>query len=375
MPTADTFAEDRRAGLGGSDFPKLMIPNYKFGGPYDVYLEKTEGSNFTGNAATRRGHYLEPAVAQWYSDTTGRRLHKVTPETDPALRLAPVGKEWTVLHPQFDFLRGTPDFLTDDPDLGYEGKTANERQLDMVDQFGDPLWGPPGSDIVPLAHMIQCQEYMGLTGRRRWDLGCFFVGNRDEFRLFHLRFDPDFFASLVETGVRFWQDYILTRTPPPVDLVPSDRVISTLLTKAMGGGAEVRATPRLEELAAKWADMVADRKNTEDDEAEIKAEFSKIMAQLGAAKIKGTTRAGKNWSVAAREGGSENKPNHKALSAIFQRMLIERGAAGEDEIETILAANTTTVTTSAFIQGYFNSINKDRKALRAARKGEERITA
>lgn len=374
MATTDTFAEDRRAGLGGSDFPKLMIPGYKFGGPYDVYLEKIEGSDFAGNAATRRGHYLEPAVAQWYSDTTGRRLHKVTPETDPGLRLAPVGREWTVLHPQFDFIRGTPDFLTDDPDLGYEGKTAQERQLDMVDQFGDPLWGPPESDIVPLAHMIQCQEYMGLTGRRRWDLGCFFVGPKDEFRLYHLEFDPGFFASLVETGVRFWNDYVLPRIPPPIDLVPSDRVIGKLLTKALGGGAEVRATPRLEELAVKWAGLVADRKNCEDDEKEIKAEFAKVMAQLGAAKIKGTTRAGKNWSVSAKEASSGFTTNWAATCAVFKRMLIERGA-DEADLEGIIFDHRTPTETDGYVRGYFNSINAGRQAKRAAQKEAAERTA
>lgn len=364
----DTFAEDRRAGLGGSDFPKLMIPSYKYGGPYDVYLEKIEGSTFTGNNATRRGKYLESGVAQWYADQTGRKLHKVSPETDPGLKLARVGREWTVVHPSVDFLRATPDYLTDDPDLGYEGKTANERQLDMVDQFGDPLWGPPESDIVPLQYLVQCQWYMGMTGRRRWDLACFFVGNRDEFRLYHLTFDPGFFDQMVVTGIAFWQDYIITRTPPAIDLVPSGRVISQLLTKAMGGGAEMRATPHMEEQALKWAGLVAVRKNCEDDEAEIKAEFSKAMAELGAAKIKGTTKTGKNWSVGARESSSESRPNHKALSVIFQRMLLERGAATAEELEAIAADNTVHVETSAYVQGYFNAINAGRKAVRTSAK-------
>ena len=365
---SDTFAEDRRAGLGGSDFPKLMIPNYKYGGPYDVYLDKIEGSTFTGNNATRRGHYLEPAVAQWYSDQTGRILHHVSPETDPGLKLARVGKEWTLVHPEFDFICGTPDYLTDDPDLGYEGKTANERQLDMVDQFGDPLWGHDGSDIVPLAHLIQCQEYMGLSGRRRWDLGCFFVGNKDEFRLYHLTFDPDFYASLVETGVAFWNDYILPRVSPPIDLIPSGKVVGHLLAKAFGTGAEVKATPRLSELAVTWAALVAERKNAEDSEDEIKGEFARIMGSLGAAKVKGTTAAGKNWSVAAREGSTSTKTNHMAVSAILQRLVLDRGAATEAEVMGILADNTIPTSTDAYIQGYFNSINAGRKAQREASK-------
>ena len=362
----DTFAEDRRAGLGGSDFPKLLIPGYKYGGPYDVYLDKIEGSSFTGNNATRRGKYLEPAVAQWYSDQTGRLLHKVGPSSDPGLPLARVGNEWTVMHPQFAFIRGTPDYLTDDPDLGYEGKTANERQLDMVDQFGDPLWGHDGSDIVPLAHLVQCQGYMGLTGRRRWDLCCFFVGNKDEFRIYHLTFDPDFYASMVATGVAFWNDYIIPRIPPPIELVPSGQIINRLLTKALGGGAEVRATPDLEALAQDWAALQAQRLNIEDDESEIKAAFAKKMALLGAAKIRGTI-GGKNWSVGASEGKSGTTTNKDAVIAIYQRRLMDLGVSGE-ELEAILNDNTIPTETAPSVRPYFNSLNKDRKALRAATK-------
>jgi predicted phage-related endonuclease len=362
----DTFAEDRRAGLGGSDFPKLMIPGYKYGSAYDVYLDKIEGSDFQGNAATRRGHYFEQGVARWYSDKTGRALHRLGPETDPTLNMAKVGDEWTLVHPGFPFLRGTPDFLTDLPDLGLECKTHNDRMLQDVDYDGGPLWGPDHSDMVPTAHMIQCQWYMGMTGRRRWDLAVYFVGDKDEFRQYHLTFDPDFFKEMVDVGVAFWNDYVLPRIPPPIDLVPSDRVMGVLIMKGLASGKEIQATPELNQLAQDWADFQAQRLNVVDDEAEIKARFATLMSGLGAAKVKGSI-GGKNWSVGAREEKNGTKTNHAAVEAIFYRMLLDRGAATE-ELEGILADNTIPSHTDAFIQGYFNSINKDRKALRAAMK-------
>ena len=368
MPIHDneTFAEDRRAGIGGSDWPKLMIPGYQYGGPYDLYLDKVEGSTFTGNNATRRGHYFEPCVAQFYSDTTGRQLHHVSPETDPGLKLARVGNEWTVVHPEYDFIRGTPDYLTDAPDLGYEGKTANERQLDMVDQFGDPLWGHDGSDIVPLPHLIQCQAYMGLTGRRCWDLAVFFLGNKDEFRIYHLTFDPEFYAEMVAAGVAFWNTHIIPRVPPAIDLIPSDKVVGHLLKKALGGGAEVKATPHLEHLAEEWAALQAQRLNITEDEEEIKGEFAQLMGALGAAKVKGTIR-GKNWSVGASEGKTGTSMNKDAVIAIYQRMLLDLGVSGE-QLEGVLADNTIPTETAPSVRPYFNSLNKDRKAQRLAAK-------
>jgi hypothetical protein len=143
-------------------------------------------------------------------------------------------------------------------------------------------------------------------------------------------------------------------------------VVGQLLTKALGKGAEVKATPLMEDLAGQWAALQAKRLNTEEDEDEVKGRFAQVMSQLGAAKVKGSI-GGKNWSVSAREGKTGTKTNHVAVAAIFQRMLLERGAKAED-LDTILADNTVPTETSAFIQGYFNSINKDRKAIREATK-------
>lgn len=392
----NSFAEDRRAGLGGTDYAKLMIPGYEYGGPYDVWLDKIQGSVFKGNAATRRGKYFESGVGCWYSDETGRKLHRLSPETDPGLNLARVGDEWTLVHPQYPFMRGTPDFLTDLPDLGTECKTHNDRMLYAVDWDGAPLWGPDGSDQIPTSHLIQCQDYMGLSGRRRWDLAVYFVGDKDEFRNYHLEFDPEFFEEMVRVGHEFWSTYIIPAIPfmqfrdslapaeredragelddmlyslpkPPIDLIPSSRVVGFLVTKALAQGKEVQATPALNQLAQDWADFQSQRLNLVADEAEIKGQFAKLMSELGAAKVKGTI-SGKNWSVGAREEKKGTKTNHKAVSEILQRLVVERGAATEEEVQGLLADNTIPTSTDAFIQGYFNSINKDRKALRAATK-------
>jgi len=118
--------------------------------------------------------------------------------------------------------------------------------------------------------------------------------------------------------------------------------------------------------AQDWADLQSQRLNLVDDETEVKARFAKVMSGLCAAKVKGSIN-GKNWSVGARGGKDGTKTNNAAVSAIFYQMLRDRGVE-ERELEEILATNTIGTHQEAFIQGYFNSINKDRKALRAAMK-------
>lgn len=358
----NTFAEDRRKGLGCSDFSALMVPNYDFGGPLDVYLDKVEGKSFTGNAATRRGQYFEPSVAKWAADESGRNLRKVNPSLDTHLKLAPVGSEWTVVHPVYDFIRGTSDYLTDDPDLGLECKTAHERQLRETASDGAPLWGDDGTDIVPVQYLIQCQGYMGLYQRRRWDLAVHFMG-ADEFRLYHLDFDPAFYAQMVETGVDFWNNHVIPRIPPPQELIPSERVMGWMLGKAMAQGREIQADGDLLQRGLRFAAAQAKKKDAEDEEDAIKAVVAEQMAILGAQKIKGSAPSGANWSVCA-QGGGQGKPRI-AWNTIALRLALRLGLDGvpEDLIrENTIPGNDLV----PYVRGYFNAVNKERKAAQIA---------
>ena len=358
----NTFAEDRRKGLGCSDFAALLVANYDFGGALDVYLDKVEGKSFTGNAATRRGQYFESGVAQFYADETGRHLRKVNPSQDPHLKLAPVGNEWTVVHPEFDFIRGTSDYLTDDPDLGLECKTAHERQLRETASDGGPLWGDEGTDIVPVQYLIQCQGYMGLHQRKRWDLAVHFMG-ADEFRLYHLDFDPDFYAQMVETGVDFWRNHIIPQIPPPQELIPSERVMGWLLGKALAQGREIQADGDLLNLGLQFAAAQAAKKDAEDLEDAIKAKWAEQMAILGAQKIKGKAPNGANWSIGV-QGGGQGKPKIQ-WNTIALRLALQLGLDGVPE--TLIRENTIPGNDlTPYVRGYFNAVNKDRKAAQIA---------
>ena len=216
------FSKDRMSGLGGSDMAKLIIEGYKYGGPLDVYNEKVELPKFKGNAATTRGHYLERGVADWYADTTVCKLHHVHPDIDKDLKLERVGSEFTVVHPVYNYLRGTPDFLTDNPQLGLEVKTARENQWSFIDRYGKPMWGKSGTSVIPLPYFVQCQWYMGLTSRSLWDVAAFFIGYKDEFRIYHLEFDKGLYDEMVRVGKEFWETYVLPQVPPPKALVMSE---------------------------------------------------------------------------------------------------------------------------------------------------------
>ena len=63
----------RNQGIGGSDAGTILGLNpYKK--PYELWLEKTgakEPEDISEKEAVKAGVYLEPVIAQWYTDETG----------------------------------------------------------------------------------------------------------------------------------------------------------------------------------------------------------------------------------------------------------------------------------------------------------------
>ena len=294
--------------LGGPDLAAIAGAS-RYQGPYDVFLRKVEQTETPDNAPMEWGRRLEGAVAQAYADRTGHALAVLNPDNAGSLMLAPQeeGKTWSIIHPEFAFIGGTPDFITtDDANLLLECKTAAEEQLRQVDDEGQPLWGPEGTDEVPLDYLVQCQVYMGLTGRRRADLAVFFLGARREFRIYNLKFDRELYDLLIYKGVAFWRNHVEAQVPPPMDLIPSDLVASHFARKAQASGATLDITPEMMAVALDLEEVGRNRKNLEDREDSLKWQILQAMATMGAQKVQGKA-FGAKFSLAI-QGGGEGKP-------------------------------------------------------------------
>ena len=68
----------RNKGIGGSDAGAILGLNpYKK--PYKLWLEKTgakEPEDISEKEEVKSGVYLEPAVAQWFTDETGKKVQR-----------------------------------------------------------------------------------------------------------------------------------------------------------------------------------------------------------------------------------------------------------------------------------------------------------
>lgn len=336
-----TTERARHTYLGGPDLAAIVGAS-RYAGPYDVFLRKTQALEIPDNAAMEWGRRLEGTVAQAYADRTGNGLAQGA----------------TLFHPDHDFLGGTPDFLVgNDPNLGLECKTSTEEALRLVDEAGEPLWGPEGTDQVPMDYFVQCQWYMGLTGRRRWDLAVFFMGPRREFRVYPLAFDRDLFDMLVERAVAFWHENVLPQVPPAIDLMPSDLVKAHLLGKAQAAGRSVDAPPALHALCMDWEDLSRRRLELEEAEKEIKGRLMEAMAPLGAQKLQGQAEGAK-WSVAVQGGGvGEPVTDYRGIALHYAKQLGLPGIAPEVEADFTRPGKAKT----PYLMPYFTAVRNARK--------------
>lgn len=189
----EAWLADRSKGLGGTDISAILGVN-KWKTPYDTWLDKTgRAPKFEGNKMTKRGQYMEDAVANYFIDVTGQQIIKASEA------------EEMLIHSKYPFLLGSPDrryFSADG------GKGILECKTTMASIEAD-------LESIPQAWFIQTQWYMGLSDYKKGTIAWGELGYTSDFKHIEIDFNPDFFAYMVEQAVIFWEKFVMNDTPPP----------------------------------------------------------------------------------------------------------------------------------------------------------------
>lgn len=176
---------DRRTYLGGPAIAAIVgvspyqspIEVWRFARGLDEPQEPSE--------RMRLGLLLEQAIADAYCAETGRQVR----------RTGFVG------HRTYSFLGGHPDrLIVGEPGL-LEAKAAVTTR------------GYSDGDVPPHVR-VQCQWYMGLTGRTWTDVALLAGLGLSIVRIDH---DPELYEALVLAGIRFWTDHVLADVEPMPD--------------------------------------------------------------------------------------------------------------------------------------------------------------
>jgi len=210
-----------------------------------------------GNAATRRGNILEPAIRQWYGARLEFDLHSGPEIGEEPPWTAPDG--WRHARPD---AWGTP-----------APEVARLVEIKTTRRFGDS-WGTEGTGDVPVYYAAQvawqavvADAYLGGTATvDQVDLVAY-CPMSDEIRVYHVERRPDVERGLVDTIRRWVEAHVLTGEPPRGAIDPA------VLAAMFPGGSRQWLPPTDDDLAiaAELAEIDAEITRLEGRHDELRA--------------------------------------------------------------------------------------------------------
>jgi predicted phage-related endonuclease len=192
------------------------------------------------------GHLLEPVVAQLWEEATGEKVIKAS------------SADIIYVHPEYDFMRATPDRVVRGRKKLLECKTT------LTDVDAD--------DIFP--HWIaQCQYQMYVTGIHDVDLAWLVKGRY--FGYENIQYDAEFAEFIAERVKEFWNDCVIGGKEP--ELIS----VEDFATKGSDPGKNVDADDKAlgELLSLRKLNEILDR-----DEAEANQLKEAIKLYMGEAE-------------------------------------------------------------------------------------------
>lgn len=266
--------DDRKTFIGASEAAAACgVSTYRT--PLDVYREKTEGSDFEGNFATKCGTLMEPVIIELYRDSY------------PDLLVQANVTQATLTHDDHEFIRATID--------------ADARPTDGTDDIWiveckafNPMrkseFGEDGSEDIPIDCMFQVQQQMSVLDVDRCDLAVLFgvndfhiyqIGRDDSIINGHEDEDGNWIPGIIEIECKLWK-CIQEKRPPMVD--PNHKEAVASLKKFY---RQVEGEPiELDVLAGVVSDeLVRLKEKKKAIEKDIAVRTADILQQIGDAPI------------------------------------------------------------------------------------------
>lgn len=215
---------DRRGGIGASDAP-IITGDAPWGDLLTLYAVKAGiiDAPAVESAPMAWGLKLEDTVAEWFTETTGKRTRR--DNSRPR-------------HPSHPWMRTSLDRRVVGESAILEIKTA---------RYANDEWGTPGTAEVPAHYLVQCQHEMAVVGAQTCYLAVLFAGSDP--RLYVIPRDEPLIEALIELEAEFWQavqagtppDAIAQKQRPVVPIREGEIVADPTLASGIEGVYNLRA--------------------------------------------------------------------------------------------------------------------------------------
>jgi len=284
----------RKTGIGSSDAPVIAGER---GSVLELWAEKSglvedEAPDADLARLFEWGHRLEPVVADWYADSTGRQLQRV----NQMLR-----------HPDVAYAFASLD-----------RKVVGERR---IVEIKTTRFGWSGGEDVPGAVQCQVQHQLWVTGYDVADVAVLTGGS--EPKVYEITRDDAFIADLAYLEAEFW-GWVQSGTRPPVDgSENARRVLSKLHPR--NDGTLLAATPELDAVVTDWLTAKAAVKEAEATEGTL---ANTIRALIGDAD-------GISGRVTWKKNADTSRTNWPAVAKAYRQLLEGLTPTDLDTIESI----------------------------------------
>jgi len=192
--------KERKLHIGASDISALFTDEdgcslNPFATAKDIWASKVFELKPLEGDALKRGNRYESGLIEYAEEYLGIAI-----DTDPD-------------HMNF-VCKEHPVFACNTDGLGYE-----KLKLIIVECKTTGLsdeWGEPGTDDVPLRVNLQVQQQMLCTGLDKAYIAVLIGkwGLTEE--MYVVERNEEIIKAIINRGEQFWNDYVLTKTPPPI---------------------------------------------------------------------------------------------------------------------------------------------------------------
>lgn len=304
----NAFHADRKAGIGSTDSAAILgLSPWK--SAHDVWRQKVMGEEPKEPSLPMwLGLKLEDAIAELYTAATSQAVYKDGIQYVLAPRQimrAHVDYRWT----------GMPE-----PAPIVECKTSRTKRG----------WGEPMTDQVPKHYWIQVQHQMAVANVPFVDVAVLF--GHDDFRVYRVYRDDDFINSLVTDMEEWWDLYVATQTPPPLD--GSEGATRTLRERYPSSTAD--AIPATSEQSA----LVRELFTVREAAAALARSDALLVQKLKDAIGEHAGMHGPDFNITWKDRSGFKKVDWQAVIDSLAVWIKEQGHDPQPIIHMLLAANT-----------------------------------
>lgn len=291
---------ERKQGIGSSDVAAVLgLSPYR--GPHDVWADKTSDDvEQIDNVHTRFGNMMEPVMIAWYAEQNPEWT--VIPNRDEN------GDQVITTHPDLPWAKATQDAIA------FCGERRKLVEIKTASWTMADKWGEEGTDEIPDEYMAQVIWQMFVLDIDSADV---VVLLDKEPRIYHVQRRMDVERGIAAKVGQFWRNYVLTKTPPPVD---GSEACFANLGRRNNGKVYLEGVADLDHLMTAAAAAKALKEKAEAEEKLIRAQIME--------------RVGDDWKGYKGDAGSiywvERKPSIKEDPKAMLSLLRSKGVTQEE---------------------------------------------